>query len=273
MTKAPPRAPAKRKPATGATVPGKRAAARVGAAKIPNAPTPAKAPARSAPKARQRSAAATAAAVGTRAPAAPARAALTASERDRRFNLILQTACLKAGSAAAVSTISSKIPLLKRFAPALMGNVTETLSLGRLQHQLVRDTLDLYDLDLSDLEEKGVILLATAGSLGSQQLSRQMVDQLVKQLGGRYLSLLTTRALPLASLVGEIAAAIASTYAVGKRAQVLCNLPGTGARNLGDLLRGLTGIDQRRLLSWSAEALKLALTPFRSVLALIPGAR
>lgn len=273
MAKAPARPPAKRKPVTDTAASGKRAVAKARASGGSKAPKAAKVAAR-APAKTPRRAAGTVPPVAARAPAPPpTRAVLSSSERDRRFNLILQTACLKAGSAAAISTISNRIPLLKRLAPALMGNVTETLSLGRLQHQLVRDTLDLYDLDLSDLEEKGVILLATAGSLGSQQLSRQMVDQLVKQLGGRYLSLLTTRALPLASLVGEIAASIASTYAVGKRAQVLCNLPGTGARNLGDLLRGLTGIDQRRLLSWSAEALKLALTPFRSVLSLIPGAR
>jgi hypothetical protein len=197
----------------------------------------------------------------------------SAAERERRFNLLLQTACLKAGSAAAVTTITGKVPLLARLAPVLVGSVTETLALGKIHHQLVRDTLDLYDLELSELEERGVILLATAGNLGAQQLSKAMAEQIVQQLGGRYLRPIAARALPLATLVTEIAAAIASTYAVGKRAQVLCNLPGTGARNLGDLLRGLTGIDQRRLFSWSGEALKLALAPFRSVLSLIPGAR
>lgn len=197
----------------------------------------------------------------------------SAAERDRRFNLLLQTACLKAGSAAAVSTITARLPLLGRFAPALLGSVTETLALGRIQQQLVRETLDLYELELSELEERGVTLLATAGSLGAQQLSRQMVEQITTQLGGRYLRLFAARALPLASLVTEIAAAIASTYAVGKRAQALCTLPGTGARNLAELLRSLTGIEQRKLFSWSGEALKLALTPLRGMLGRIPGAR
>jgi hypothetical protein len=204
---------------------------------------------------------------------APARKPLTAAERDRRFNLILQTACLKAGSAAAITAISAKVPLLGRLAPALVGSVTEAMALGRIHQQLVRDILDLYDLDLSELEERGVILLATAANLGAQQLSKQMVDQIIRQLSGRYLGAITARMLPLASLVTEIAASIASTYAVGKRAQVLCNLPGSGARNLSELLRGLTGIDQRRLLSWSGEALKLALAPFRGILSLRAGRR
>lgn len=206
-------------------------------------------------------------------PATPPVAPLTTTERDRRFNLLLQTACLKAGSAAAVTAITSKVPLLGKIAPMLIGRVGEAMALGRIHQQLVRDVLDLYDLDLTELEERGVILLATAASLGAKQLSNAMVEQIVKQLGGRYLRPIAARALPLASLVTEIAASIASTYAVGKRAQILCNLPGTGARNLGDLLRGLTGIDQRRLFSWSGEALKLALTPFRGVMSLIPGVR
>jgi hypothetical protein len=198
---------------------------------------------------------------------------LTTAERDRRFNLMLQTTCLKAGSAAAITAITAKVPLLGRLAPVLIGTMTESIALGRIHQQLVRDIIDLYELDLSELEERGVILLATAGNLGAQQLSKAMTEQIVKQLGGRYLRLFATRALPIASLMSEIAAAIASTYAVGKRTQALCSLPGTGARNLSELLRGLSGIEQRKLFSWTGEALKLALAPFRSVLAMIPGSR
>lgn len=248
-----------------AKTPGKstRTAARRAPAKRPRAPAKAKArratlDADEAP-----------APAAKRAPAAPRR--LGAAERDRRFNLMLQTTCMKAGSAAAISAITTRIPLLGRLAPVLIGSVVETMSIARIHQTLVRETIELYDLELSELEEKGVILLATAGNLGAQQLSKAMTEQLVRQLGGRYLSVFTTRALPIATLMSEIAAAIASTYAVGKRAQALCNLPGTGARNLGELLRGLSGIDQRRLLGWTGEALKLALTPFRSVLGMIPG--
>jgi hypothetical protein len=198
---------------------------------------------------------------------------MSAAERDRRFNLIVHTACLKAGSAAAISALTSKVPLLGRLAPLLLGSIVDTAAVARIHQQLIRDTLDLYDLELSELEEQGVILLATAANLGARQLSKQMVDQIIKQLGGRYLQPVATRMLPLASLVTDIASAVASTYAVGKRAQVLCNLPGAGARNLGELLRGLSGIDQRRLFNWSGEALKLALLPFKSVLSLRAGTR
>ncbi|MFA5685258.1 MAG: hypothetical protein WCZ65_04620 [Lysobacteraceae bacterium] len=194
---------------------------------------------------------------------------LSAADRERRFNLIVQTACLKAGTAAAITAITSKAPLLGRLAPVLLGPLAETVALARIQRQLVQDILILYELDLTDTEEQGVTLLATAANIGAQQLSKRTVDHLVKQLGGRIYQPLLARMLPLASVMAEIAASVASTYAVGKRAQALCLLPGTGVRNLGELLRGLSGIDQSRLFTWSAEAFALAIRPFRGALSVL----
>jgi len=197
---------------------------------------------------------------------------LTLNERERRFNLILQTACMKAGTAAAISTITAKVPFLGRLTPVVLGTLGETLVLAKVQQQLVRDIVALYGVELSEVEERGVILLSTAANIGAQQLSKATVDQLVRQLGGVLYRPVLARVLPLASVAAEIAAAVASTYAVGKRAQALCKLPGTGAKDLSQLLRGLTGIDQTRLFKWSSEALGMALKPFRGALsAIIPG--
>ena len=111
----------------------------------------------------------------------------TPAERERRFNLLLQTACLKAGTASAVGTITRKVPLLSKLAPKLFGDDSEAFSLGRLQHELVRDVIALYDLELSELEERGVILLASAVTENAQALPRQLAERIVTQLGGRYL--------------------------------------------------------------------------------------
>lgn len=197
---------------------------------------------------------------------------LTDAERERRFNLLLQTTCLKAGTAAAIATITRRVPFLGRLTPVILGSVGDSLAMPKIQQQLVRDVIALYGVELSELEERGVILLATAGNVGARELSKATVDQLVKQLGGVLYRPVLARVLPLAAVATEISAAVASTYAVGKRAQALCKLPGTGAKDLSDLLRGLSGIDQSRLFKWSAEALGLALKPFRGALsAIIPG--
>jgi uncharacterized protein (DUF697 family) len=197
---------------------------------------------------------------------------LTAGERERRFNTVLQTACLKAGTAAAISTISSKVPFLGRLAPVVLGSVGEALVLAKVQQQLVREIVELYEVELSDAEERGVVLLATAVNIGAQQISKATVEELIEQLSGRLYRPVISRVLPLASVATEVAAAVAGTYAVGKRAQALCRLPGTGAKDLSDLLRSLSGIDQARLYKWTGDAVSLALKPFRgALLAMVPG--
>lgn len=199
---------------------------------------------------------------------------LSPKQREARFNVMVQTACLKAGTAAAIATISRRVPFLGRLAPVILGSMGETIALTKIQQQLVKDVIALYGVELSELEEKGVILLATAANVGAKQLSKATADQLVKQLGGVLYRPVLARVLPLAAVGTEIAAAVASTYAVGKRAQALCKLPGTGARDLSDLLRGLSGLDKTRLFKWSGEALSLALKPFKGALtALVPGLR
>ena len=203
---------------------------------------------------------------GAKAKPAPKSRALTEAERDRQFSLLLHTSCLKAGTAAVVTTLSTRVPLLNRIAPMLVGSMMQSLAVPRIQQQLVTDVLDLYGLELSELERQGVVLLATAANVGAQELSRRTVEELVNRVGAPLGRPILDRMLPVTNLVAENAAAIASTYAVGRRAQALCRLSGTGARDLGELLGAITGIDQRRLVDWSTEAVKLALRPFRAAL-------
>ncbi len=266
---------------TAAKAPARKTSARKRAAADAAAEPAAKAPAKK--PAKRGKTAAQASSKRAAAPKAPKasvpveitpRRELTEAERERRFNILLQATCLKAGTAAAIATITRRVPFLGRLTPVILGSVGETLALTKIQQQLVKDIIELYEVELTDLEERGVILLATAANVGAKELSKATVNQLVKQLGGVLYRPVLARVLPLAAVATEISAAVASTYAVGRRAKALCKLPGTGAKDLSDLLRGLSGIDQSRLFKWSAEALGLALKPFRSALsALIPGMR
>lgn len=192
----------------------------------------------------------------------------TAGQRDTAFDTLVRNACLKAGTAAAISSLTRRVPLIGRLAPSVLGPLAETVALAQVQRELVREVIELYEVELSEPEQRGVVLLATATNIGAQQLSKRSMDAILKQFGDGVIGGIAQRVLPMASILAEITASVASTYTVAKRAQALCKLPGTGAGNLADLLRGLSGIDQQRLLSWSGEAFKLALMPFRGALAL-----
>lgn len=193
----------------------------------------------------------------------------TVAQREAQFDALVRGACLKAGTAAAISSITGRVPLLGRLAPTVLGPLAETMALAQVQKQLVMEIVELYEVALSEPELRGVVLLATATNIGAQQLSKRSMDAILKQFGEGLIGTVAARVLPMATILAEITAAVASTYTVAKRAQALCRLPGTGAGNLADLLRGLSGIDQQRLLSWSGEAFRLAILPFRSVLGML----
>lgn len=222
----------------------------------------------SASKATPRKASATREAKTQEVPALPARPR-TAAQREAAFDALVRAACLKAGTAAAISSLTRRVPVIGRLAPTILGPLAETVALAQVQKTLVREIIALYEVELTDPEERGVILLATAANIGAQQLSKRSMEALLKQFGTGFVGEIAARVLPLASVLAEVTAAVASTYTIAKRAQALCRLPGTGAGNLADLLRGLSGIDQNRLLKWSGEAFRLALAPFRGVLGLV----
>ncbi len=196
----------------------------------------------------------------------PASARIPDAERDLRFSNALHGACLKSGAAAAVGALSGKLPLIGRLAPAVLGQIADPAALSRIQQQLVDETLSIYDIELGPAERQGVILIATAANVTAKEFSRGTLNRLVREVAGDIGSALLLKVLPLAGLVAEVAAAIASTYSVGRRTQALSQFGKDGPRNLGELLRGLSGIDENRLLVWTNEALALALNPFRRML-------
>ena len=196
---------------------------------------------------------------------APSR--LQEAERDLRYANALHTACLKAGAAAAINALSGKLPLVGRLAPVVLGQIAESSALPRIQHQLVGEVLDIYAIELADAERRGVVLIATAASISAQEFSRTTLNRLIRDVVGEIGSALVLKVLPMTSLVAEVAAAISSTYSAGRRTQALCRFGQNGPRDLGELLRGLNGIDESRLLAWTREALAQALSPFRRVLA------
>jgi hypothetical protein len=192
---------------------------------------------------------------------------LQEAERDLRFSNALHAACLKSGAAAAISSLSGRLPLIGRLAPVVLGSIAESSALVRIQHQLVDETLEIYAIELGEAERQGVVLIATAANVTAQEFSRTTLNRLVRDVAGDIGSAVLLKMLPLAGVVAEVAAAIASTYSVGRRTQALSRFGQDGPRNLGELLRGLSGIDENRLLVWTQEAMALALSPFRRVLA------
>ncbi|MEZ5465049.1 MAG: hypothetical protein R3F22_07490 [Lysobacteraceae bacterium] len=196
---------------------------------------------------------------------------LTGEELDRRCLRLIHAACLKAGSGAIAGGLIEKVPMLGKLAPLLIGKLSDRDAPAQIQRRLVLDILELHAIRLNELEERAVILLATAVGGSAREISQRSLELLVERsgisrLGGSLGRPIINRLLPVASLASDGATTITATYAIGRRAQALCRIGNGQAQDLGELLHGLTGIDQRRLISWSGSAFRLAISPFRAAL-------
>ena len=196
---------------------------------------------------------------------------LTGEELDRRCLRLIHAAWLKSGSGAIAGGLIERVPMLGKLAPLLLGKLGERDAPGQIQRRLVLDILELYDIRLNEMEERAVILLATAVGGSAREISQRSLEQLVERsgisrFGGSLGRPIINRLLPVASLASDGATTITATYAIGRRAQALCRIGNGQAQDLGELLHGLTGIDQRLLISWSGSAFRLAVAPFRAAL-------
>ena len=182
---------------------------------------------------------------------------------------LLRNACVRAGTAAAVGSLSARIPVLGWVAPSVLSIFTDKLSVKQIQDDLIRDLLAQAEAQFTLREQAAVALLARTAQIGTQQLSQRTLDALLRPLGNSGLAATLGRTLPMAAIAADILAAVASTWLVGQRTRAMCQLPGQQGTSATDVLSSLSGIDQKRLLGWSAEALKQVVLPLRSLLNLL----
>lgn len=182
---------------------------------------------------------------------------------------LLRNACIRAGTAAAVASLSSRIPVLGWVAPSVLSVFTDKLSVKQIQDELIRAVIDQSETTFTLREQAAVALLARTAQVGTQHLSQRTLDALLRPLGNSGLVATLGRTLPMAAIAADIFAAVASTWLVGQRTRAMCQLPGQQGTSATDVLSSLSGIDQKRLLGWSAEALKQVVLPLRSLLNLL----
>jgi hypothetical protein len=206
-----------------------------------------------------------------KSPTRRARPATSSSTPDAAasYESLLRAACIRAGTAAAVNSLGARIPVLGWVAPSVLSIFTDKLSVKQIQDALIRDVLAQSEAQFTLREQAAVALLARTAQVGTQQLSQRTLDALLRPLGNSGLIATLGRTLPTAAIAADILAAVASTWLVGQRTKAMCQLPGQQGTRATDVLSSLSGIDQRRLLGWSAEALKQVVLPLRSLLGLL----
>lgn len=187
----------------------------------------------------------------------------SAAVLERRFAALLRRRCLEAASLAALEAAAEALPAL-RLAGRLVFGSDEKPSPADRRLALALEVMALYGLSLSAREERAMRLVLsrlTAASVEAAERAAQSVAvKMARELGGPF----AASALPLLKIFASAAAAVFASFAVARRAQALARLADPALDDLPSFLRGLSGVDEEKLIHWTREGLMRVLRPIEA---------
>jgi len=178
---------------------------------------------------------------------------------DAKFLALLRRKVTRAAATGAMTAAIEAIPGLGTVLGFVFGELLDAKFLARVQRELVEDVFALYGLKLpapvhAQLVDK-VCTLGTTASIAGDALIRGLVKRGAGRIGG----MLTRRVVPIANIVSSAVSNATVTYAIGKRAQAVAKLKDSPITGMPDVMRAFSGVDERRVLDWSMDAVKSSL--------------
>lgn len=185
---------------------------------------------------------------------------------DTQFVALLRRKCTRAALTGALTAAIEAIPGLGRVLGFVFGEVLDAQFLARVQRELVEDTFALYSLKLpAPLHNELIERVQTMGT-GASIAGDMLVRGVLHRLGGRLGGALTRRFVPVVGIVSSAVSNASVTYAIGKRAQAVAKWKDAPITGMPDVLRAFSGVDERRVLDWSVDAVKTSLNMIREAL-------
>lgn len=179
--------------------------------------------------------------------------------QDAQFLALLRRQCLTAASVGALTAAGELIPGLSRVLGLVFGELLDASILGSIQRELVEKTFVIYGLELPEPVHEVLVnrvqMLGASASVASDAVIRTLLKRSIGQLG----TMIAARVVPLTTIGSSALANAMVTYAIGKRAQAVAKLRDAPLSGLPDALRAFSGVDERRVLAWTVEAMKSSL--------------
>lgn len=185
--------------------------------------------------------------------------AVRGADLDAQFIALLRAKCTRAAMTGALTAAIEAIPGLGRVVMFIFGEVLDAKFLGKVQRELIEDTFKLYGLDLpaplhAELVSR-VQTLGTSASIVGDTIIRSVMKRGVGRVGG----VVARGVLPIVGIVSSAVSNASVTYAIGKRAQAVAKLKDSPITGMPDVMRAFSGVDERRILDWSVDAVKSSL--------------
>ena len=175
---------------------------------------------------------------------------------DAEFLALLRKQCLSAASVGALTAAGELIPGLSRVLGLVFGELLDAKFLANIQRNLIEKTFVIYGLELPTPVHEVLVgrvqMIGTSASVASDAIMRALLRRSVGQFG----TYVAARVVPLTSIASSAFANAMVTYAVGKRAQAVAKLRDAPITGMPDAVRAFSGVDERRVLDWTVEAMK-----------------
>jgi uncharacterized protein (DUF697 family) len=176
--------------------------------------------------------------------------------QDAEFLALLRRQCLSAASVGALTAAGELIPGLGRVLGLVFGELLDASVLAKIQRELIEKTFVIYGLELPESVHEVLVgrvqMLGASASVASDAVLRTLLKRSIGQFG----TMVAARVVPLTSIGSSALANAMVTYAVGKRAQAVAKWSDAPISGLPDALRAFSGVDERRVLDWTVEAMK-----------------
>jgi len=180
--------------------------------------------------------------------------------RDAQFVALLRRKCMRAASIGALTAAAESLPGFGKALSLVFGELLDVEMLAGVQRELVEETFQLYGLELPAAMQNALVrkvqLAGSAASVAGDALARGILHRALRRVG----SLVAARVVPVAAVFSSALANATVTYAIGKRAQAVARLRESPIAGMPDALRAFTGLDERRVFTWSLAAAKDALS-------------
>ena len=169
-------------------------------------------------------------------------------------NLLIKRKCRRAAVVGAVTAVPATIPGLGTLTSLVLGSTVDLALTAGMQAELVLELAACYEVAMTPSEERSTILLVTGLGAGANKLLESAGRRVAAKASERLAEKSVARSLPVIGIGAAAGANMVTTYAIGRRAISYFSLGPDRMEDWSEALRAVSGLDERRLVTWMSEA-------------------
>ena len=186
------------------------------------------------------------------------------ASRLELVDALIRDKAVQAGVVGAVTSAAAILPGLGTLAAFTLGVAADVGMTLKMQSELALEIAAVYEHNWQSDERRNAVLLVTGVNVGAEQMLNKAGQRVARKVGERFAGRGLIKAIPFVGIVASAAANVLVTTIIGRRAQAYFDLGPDAVGDWSENVRALTGLDERRVVAWSGEALRTAIPVINS---------